>query len=110
MSYERKQIDNLGLAIKLEAMFRLKPPYVPTTRKQFVKEQTIAGIMRAENGDLLAPNRHGDWIAIAEHNHSVARWCVQPTPASILAKRRWFTDLHAAIEYVAQAKYEASKP
>jgi hypothetical protein len=40
MSYEWKLINQLGLAVKLEALFRLKPPYVPTTRKQFVKEQT----------------------------------------------------------------------
>ncbi|MBO76008.1 MAG: hypothetical protein CME17_01145 [Gemmatimonadetes bacterium] len=54
MSYEWKLTNQLGLAVKLEAMFRLKPPYVPTTRKQFVKEHTNTVF-------VMHANERGEW-------------------------------------------------
>jgi hypothetical protein len=52
--YEWKRVNQLGLAVKLEALFRLKPPYVPTTRKQFVKEQTNKVF-------VMHANERGEW-------------------------------------------------
>ena len=64
--YEWKRTNQLGLAVKLEAMFRLKPSYVPTTRKQFVKEQTSKVF-------VMHANTRGEWRE-AERVADILTW------------------------------------